>query len=630
MSAYKEAERMLQRMYGKYIIFVYLSTLFVSGFSRDLVSPFSCIDRHADRYNSRVLDDLFVADVRDNSEWFIHRGFFDQFGNFLQNSLLNDVSCQNIRHGFERKKELLKTLEKNKNKMLSVQDHISYKIFHWELTRAVAGESFLFHEYRVTQIFGILSNLISLFTSIHALKSSRDIDFYLARLKTIPEYLEHTIELLDYQQSRGIMLPAFAMEKVIKIIQKMTPRLITENIFYSHLEKLIEPMSPKHKNLYLERARMIIQTHVYEAYERLSQCCTKILRASHSHHGVWALPDGDEYYQYILEKHTTVQLSADEIHELGLQEVAKIHQEMRLLLAQEGVIDPKSNVGKLMQTYAENPRFYYPETDAGRAACLTEFESILARCRKQLAHLFNRKPKKSVHIKAVPSHEEDGMAGAYYARPSIDGTRPGIFFVNLRSMKELPRYEMETLTVHEAEPGHHFQLSLQMEMDIPLQRKLGTYTAFVEGWALYVEKLAYEENFYSSVAAKLGHLQDELLRAARLVVDTGIHKKRWTREQAITYMKEATGYHQDSIITEVERYFVWPGQACAYKIGQLKILELRQRARSALGNNFDIREFHDVVLTLGAAPLVVLEEVVDLYIHNKLNKQPTSFCLATS
>jgi uncharacterized protein (DUF885 family) len=618
LRAHREAEGMLQPIYGKCIIFTCLSTLFFSGFSQDHGTQNSWFNQ------------LFAADTLDSYQWLPHRGFFDQFANYQQNTLLNDVSCKNILQGFERKKELLKTLEKNESKMISLQDRISYKIFHWELRRAVAGESFLFHEYRVTQIFGILSNITSLFTSIHSLKSSRDVESYLARLKIIPEYLEQTIELLDYQKSKGIMLPAFAMEKVINIIKKMTPRLITENIFYSHFAKLIETINSKQKSFYLERAQIVIETSVYQAYERLKECCTKILRASHSHHGVWALPDGDRYYEYMLEKHTTVPLSADEIHELGLQEVYKIHKEMRVLLTQEGVVDSRSSVGKLMQIYSRNPDFYYPETAAGRAACLAEFETILARCRRQLSHLFNCKPKKLVHIKAVPLHEEDGMAGAYYARPSIDGVRPGTFFVNLRSMKELPRYEMETLTVHEAEPGHHFQLSLQMEMDIPLQRKLGTYTAFIEGWALYVEKLAYEENFYSSVAAKLGHLQDELLRAARLVVDTGIHKKRWTREQAIAYMKEATGYHQDSIVTEVERYFVWPGQACAYKIGQLKILELRQRARSALGNDFDIREFHDVILTLGAAPLVVLEEVIDLYIHNNLNKQPAGFCQVAS
>jgi uncharacterized protein (DUF885 family) len=231
--------------------------------------------------------------------------------------------------------------------------------------------------------------------------------------------------------------------------------------------------------------------------------------------------------------------------------------------------------------------------------------------------LFDLKPKVSVKIQPVPSYEEESQAGAYYCSPSIDGSRPGLFFVNLRSMQELPIYRMETLAMHEAEPGHHFQIAVQNDMNLPMLRNLTHNTAFVEGWALYAEKLAYEQGFYSSSFAKLGHLQDELLRAARLVVDTGIHKKRWTREQAIDYMTAATGMNRESVATEVERYFVLPGQACSYKIGQLKILELRQRAKDLLGDNFSIQEFHNLILKTGSCPLAVLEEVVDQYIHEK-------------
>lgn len=321
----------------------------------------------------------------------------------------------------------------------------------------------------------------------------------------------------------------------------------------------------------------------------------------------------------MLRHHTTTNLTADEIHALGLQEVNLIQKEMRLLFAAIGATDTNQNIGALMRELSQNPAFYYPENEEGRRQSVADFEEILTRSRTELAHLFDNTPTRALTIKEVPLHEQESNPSAYYCSPSLDGSRPGIFFINLRAMAEIPKYTMETLAIHEGEPGHHFQLALQAEIDIPLLRKIGSYTAYVEGWALYAEKLAWEQGFYSSPYAKLGHLQDELLRAVRLVIDTGIHHKRWTREQAIAYMEQETGYHHDTAVTEVERYFVWPGQACSYKIGQLKILELRQRAKDALGEKFDIREFHNVLLKIGAVPLLILEEQINIYINSKLN-----------
>ncbi|HSW73680.1 MAG TPA: DUF885 domain-containing protein, partial [Candidatus Limnocylindria bacterium] len=294
---------------------------------------------------------------------------------------------------------------------------------------------------------------------------------------------------------------------------------------------------------------------------------------------------------------------------------ASIQAVMAAIFSTIGISTQDKSVGVLMQELSQDPQFYYPNTAAGRQECLTDYQTILERSRKELAHLFDLKPKMSVKIQQVPAHEELGKPMAYYFRPSMDGSRPGIFFANLRNMAEVPTYGMETLTIHEAEPGHHFQIALQQEMPLPIIRKITTYTAYAEGWALYTEKLAYEHGFYSSPYAQLGHLQDELLRAARLVIDTGIHHKRWSREQAIEYMKDVTGYHHDSAVTEVERYFVLPGQACAYKVGQLKILELRQRAKVALGDRFNIKEFHNVILKTATVPLTILESVIDEYIQ---------------
>lgn len=563
-------------------------------------------------------DRLFLTSIANNPQTLSMLGIFESIGIREHNAYLNDVSPQALLRNLEENKSSLQTLKTFSLADLSQDQKTSYQIFLWSLNHAVTGEKFLFHDYKLQQLFGILSDLIMVFTQFTPLKIDKDVEYYIARLKKIPEQLEQTISLLKYQKEKGIVPPAFALEKVIDIIQNLVPQRITENIFYTHLAEHINSIDMKNKDAFLAQAQQVLQVEVYPAFHALSLYCTQLLNETHTNDGVWALPDGDSYYAYMLEEHTTSSLTADEIHALGLQEVKKVQTEMRAIFAEIGINDPNKNVGELMQELAHDPQFYYPQTEEGRAQCLAQFKAILERCRKELYPLFDLKPAAPVIIQAVPKPQEAGSPSAYYFMPSIDGSRPGTFFVNLRDMKEIPIYGMETLAVHEAEPGHHFQLALQQGMNIPILRKTGLYTAFIEGWALYVEKLAYEQGFYSSPFAQLGHLQDELLRAARLVVDTGIHHKRWSRDEAIDYMTKATGYARESIITEVERYFVYPGQACAYKIGQIKFLELRKRAQDALGAQFDIREFHSVILKLGAAPLPILEEVIDQYIHNKL------------
>jgi uncharacterized protein (DUF885 family) len=327
------------------------------------------------------------------------------------------------------------------------------------------------------------------------------------------------------------------------------PKNSKDNIFYTHLAQRIAPLNLTNSENILQQAQHVIQQDVYPAYQLLKDYFIELLANTHTNHGVWALPDGNAYYAYMLKHHTTTELSAEEIHALGLREVATIHAQMRRLLEQEDVTDTEKSIGQLLQEFSKNPAFYYPNTDAGRAQSLADYGTILERSRKELSHLFDLKPSAGVLIQRVPEHEEEGAPFAYYLPPSI-----------------------------------------------------------------------YEHNFYSSPSAKIGHFQDELLRAARLVIDTGIHYKRWTCEQAVAYMQEATGYPYETAASEVERYFVLPGQACSYKIGQLKILELRQRAKDQLGSKFDIKQFHNVVLNTGAVPLTVLENVVMTYIRETLTK----------
>jgi len=581
--------------------------------------PETIIDSHKTNRHAldTYFDEIFVTLVARNPQALSELGLFESIGIREHNAFLADVSPESLVQNFEDQKACFQKLALDTWGNLSPEQKNSLKVLRWVQKHTLAGQDFVFHDYKISQMGGILFDLTSVFTLFHKLETIQDTALYITRLQKIPEQIDQTIILLEHQKNLGIVIPACALEKVINIIQSLLPAKTTEHILYTHLAGHVKTIDPAQSNQILEQTENIIGTHVYPAFQKLLDYFKALQPQVTTNHGVWALPNGDAFYAYLLERHTTTRLTADQIHELGLHEVASIQNQMRAILAQEGFVDANKPVGQLVQDVAHDARFYFPDTPVGREQCLNEFRAILERCRQELYPLFDLKPSSQVEIVPVPKHEEEGMPAAYYLGPSLDGSRPGKFFANLRSMKEVPTYGMETLTIHEAEPGHHFQIALQVESKLPVLRRVSRpdeFNAYIEGWALYVEKLAYEQNFYSSSFSKLGHLRDELLRAVRLVVDTGIHKKRWTREQAIDYMYNATGFDRNSVVTEIERYFVLPGQACSYKIGQLKMLELRARAKKALGYKFDIREFHNAVLTLGSAPLTVLEEVIDQYI----------------
>lgn len=558
-------------------------------------------------------DHLFLLSVENAPQTLSHLRLFEKLGLHEHNGELNDVSPKAILRDFNRMKKAFAELQNYPLDSLTEEQKISVQTLTWLMEHERNGQKFLFHDFKVNQMFSVLSELTLLFTQFHPLDRPEDIDLYIARLKKIPRQINQTIELMEFQKKRGIVPPAFALEKVVQILQKFLPDSPYNHLFYTHLKNHTQDEKR------LSQAAEVLQKHAYPAFHKFLQFCSQM--ESQGNRGVWALPDGDEYYQHQLRYHTTTDLTADEIHEIGLAEVKRIEEQMRGILASVELEDETKSVGELMKQLAEASHFYYPNTEEGRGQCLADYAKILERCRTDLYPLFDLMPSVPVQILAVPKQEEIGAPAAYYLEPSLDRSRPGVFFVNLGDLNEAPKFQMETLTIHEAEPGHHFQISLQQEMQIPILRKYNAHcTAYVEGWALYVEKLGFEEGFYSSAYSQLGHLQFELLRAVRLVVDTGIHKKRWSREEAIEYMQKITGNHIGNVTNEIERYFVMPGQACSYKIGQLKILELRERAKGALGASFDIREFHNEVLKTAAVPLSLLEAQIDRYINDSLDR----------
>ena len=363
-------------------------------------------------------------------------------------------------------------------------------------------------------------------------------------------------------------------------------------------------------------AAKIVKEKVYPALDR-QIALVKEMQAHATHDaGVWKLKDGDKYYADSLISWTTSDKSPAEIHQMGLDVVKTYSSRIDDIMKQHGLT--KGTVGQRLRAMYDDPKFRYPNTDAGKEKLLADLNVKVQTVRAKLPQYFGTLPKANIVIKRIPKYTEASQPGGYYQPPSLDGKRPGTYYINLRDTAEVPSWTLPTLTYHESIPGHHLQGSIQQEANLPLIRKISFFSAYLEGWALYAEQMADEMGMYENDPfGRIGYLHDAMFRGVRLVVDTGMHAMRWSREQAISYYTDTLGDPVASATTEVERYCVWPGQACSYMLGKLTILKLRDKAKVALGPQFDIRQFHDAILLCGAVPLTVLEKVVDNYIAAK-------------
>jgi uncharacterized protein (DUF885 family) len=408
------------------------------------------------------------------------------------------------------------------------------------------------------------------------------------------------------------------VEKVLKEMTDFLAQPAAENILGSSFKTraaTIKELTDAERAALQKRVEATVTKVVYPAYQKLIDYFNGLLPKTTTDDGVWKMPDGDAFYAYILRMSTTTTLKPQEVHDLGLREITRIETEMRAILDANGY--EGRPIGETMDALGKDPRFLFTDDDKGRAEALAEYTRLITQATERSKQLFLTVPKAKIEVRRVPEFKQATAQGAYYEGAAMDGTRPGVFYANLRDMNQIQKWSMPTLAYHEGVPGHHWQISTAQELKgLPQFRKVIPFTAYVEGWALYAEWLAKEAGWYQDDPfGDLGRLRDELFRAVRLVVDTGIHAKRWTREQAITYMRDKTGMGEKEVTAEVERYIVWPGQACAYKVGMLKLQELRKRAQTELGPKFDQREFHDVVLRNGAMPLEILEEQVLAYIQ---------------
>ena len=472
--------------------------------------------------------------------------------------------------------------------------------------------------YPISPMFGTEVQLASFMQTQHVVKNEKTARNYVARLHAMGAKLDALTAEMRRQSDAGVVLPPALLEKSLAVINDtIQPQPAESPLITTFLERMgkAKGIDDAARNRLRVEAIAALEGDVYPAYRRMAAALIEQRpKAANTAAGVGRLPDGAAFYRAMLKQFTTTDYAPEQVHAMGLAEVARITSEMDARLKSQGIVD--GSVAERMAALGKDPRFLFSNDDAGRKEALARYQQILDEVAARMPEYFRTLPPGKLMVQRVPVGSEKGASGAYYQPAAMDGSRPGAFFANLRDLGEVPQWGMKTLSYHEGIPGHHFQISTAQGLkDMPLIRQQPIYTAYVEGWALYAERLAAEIGMYQDDPfGDLGRLQAELLRAARLVVDTGLHAKGWSREQAIAYMVGTTGISASDVTSEVERYMALPGQACAYKVGQLKILELREKARAALGPKFNLKDFHTVVLENGAVPLTVLEQVVDAWI----------------
>ena len=505
---------------------------------------------------------------------------------------------------------------------LSRQDQITYDILVDQYETGLAFRRFAWLQgdelYPVSPMFGVEVELSSFMQTTHVVSNDKTARNYVRRLEAMGEKLDQVTAAMQRQASAGVVLPPSLLERSLTVIHDTVSAQPADNAlvtsFVTRMNR-VESLDGAAKQQLASQAAEAVRSRIYPAYARMSAALEALRPAAATQGaGVDRLPDGAAYYALELRQNTTTDYTPGQVHELGLAEAARITREMDQLLAAVGLT--AGSVGERMAALGKDPRFLLPDDDAGRRQALERYQQILDEIAARMPEYFRTLPGKRLTVERVPASQEKGTSGAYYQQAAMNGSRPGIFFANLRDMSEVPTWSMKTLAYHEGIPGHHLQISTALGLkDLPLIRQQTLYAAYAEGWALYAEQLAAEIGMYKDDPwGNLGRLQLELLRAARLVVDTGIHAQGWTREQAISYMVATTGKAQAEVASEVERYMAMPGQACAYKVGELKILELRAKAQTALGPRFNLKDFHSVILENGGVPLTLLEQLVDEWI----------------
>lgn len=462
--------------------------------------------------------------------------------------------------------------------------------------------------YRISQLTGVYQAAPDFLRTQHRIEAADDAEAYLVRLEGFATQLDVDRARTEEDLAKGVVPPDFVIQKTLSQLRSLMSGAPAEHSLVTSLATRAAEKSLSGD--WAGRAERILSGRVFPALQRQVDLFETTLPRSTHDAGIWKQPRGDEFYAYCLKYYTSTGMSADEIHQVGLEQVAELTARADVLLRRQGLT--QGTVGKRIAALSNLPGQVYPNTDAGKAELIADLNKDIVHMDSLLPNYFGRLPKSPVEVRRIPAETEVGAPGGYYMSPALDGSRPGAFYINLRDTIEVPKFTLRTLTWHEASPGHHFQLALAMEQDdLPMLLKFIGFSANAEGWGLYAEQLADEMGVYKDdPLGEIGYLQSMMFRACRLVVDTGMHAKRWSREQAIRYMVDVLGDQESNVTTEIERYCVWTGQACAYKVGHNVWARLRHETQARLGDRFDIRAYHDYGLALGQLPLAVLEREI--------------------
>ncbi len=476
-----------------------------------------------------------------------------------------------------------------------------------------------YQPYAINQLSGPVIDIPKLLEAQHTVVNAEQAADYLARLSALPGVIDGILAKLQHDVALGAIPPDFVIDSTQAVVDAFAQDPASENVLVTSFRTKLEQAKVADADALVAQAQALVGDGVLPAYRRISAYLTEIRPQAPHDAGIWRLPEGDALYRAMIRQMTDGDLEPEAVHQIGLDEVARISAEMDALLRAQGY--EEGSIGERMQALGAEPRFAYPNDDAGRAAILASIQTQLAGVRAALPQWFGTLPKHEVEVRAVPAFSQDSAPGGYYDSPAPDGSRPGIYWINLRDTALWPSYAVATLTYHEAIPGHHMQVAIAIDQEIPFLAKTFFSNPSGEGWALYSEALAAEMGLYANDPfGDLGRLQAEMHRAVRLVVDTGMHAKKWSREQAIDYMMANEGAELSGVTAEIERYAVWPGQALGYKLGMLRLQALRKEAEAALGADFDIRAFHDRLLRVSSSALPVIESDLREWIGEEVER----------
>ncbi len=564
---------------------------------------------------NKLFDAIFMENINRSPMMQTYLGMktdYDKWGEFTEENTLKELA--------HSKADLLR-VKAIDTSLLDAQTKISHRLLVQRLENEISDHKWRFHSYPVNQMRGLHAQVPAFLINNHSIGSVKEANDYIARVHGTKKLMGQVIDQLKMREDKGIIAPKFVFNHVIRDSKNIlmgapfgkgdNSTLLAD--FEGKVNKL--EITDKERATLISDLKKALVTSLKPGYDALIAYVTDLQKKADTRDGVWKMPEGDKFFTNALKRTTTTDLTSQEIHDLGLSEVARIHNEMRLIMKKVGF---KGDLNEFFNFMRDDEQFYYPTDAAGKERYIKEAVALIDDMESRLDTLFLTKPKAKLKVKAVEAFREKSAGKAFYQQPAPDGSRPGTYYANLYDMKAMPIYQMAALAYHEGIPGHHMQIAIKQELEgIPMFRKFGGYTAHTEGWGLYSEMIPKEIGLYQDPYSDFGRLAMELWRACRLVVDTGIHTKKWTREQGIEYYTSNTPNAKSDAVKMVERHIVMPSQATAYKIGMLKIIELREKARTELGDKFDIREFHDVVLKNGPVPLNVLTEFVNIHIKSK-------------